>query len=345
VVDVKRVVALVLAVVCSPLLAACGVFSSNGAIKVDAIFADIGDLPRFANVQSADVKVGTVRSIHLDGYLARVTMRITVDTDIPSNAHALIRSTSLLGEKFVDLRVPDGEPRSPTLLKDGDVIPVERTGRIAGLDDALVKLGRILEGGSSADLASLIHSSATILRGREEALGQIFSELRSFSGVLANRAPDVASAIVNLDSAFRSLAGNSDTIASALSSSADATKILADQQVDLDRLVTSLDRASAVLARFSKATTPSSDRALKDLRLTLDKVMTTTGDLEKALSALAKFVDLWPKAIPGDFIQLDIVLTLANVGPSGASSASLAAETAELRRLQRLADLLSRGGR
>ena len=334
---VRRVAALFLAVVACASLGSC--IGRMKAISVDAIFSDVGDLVRFANVQASDVKVGTVRRISLDGYRARVTMRLDADAEIPSNAQALIRSTSLLGEKFIELSIPEGQTPSTELLRDGDVIPVERTQRILGIDDALVRLGRLLQGGTSADLATLIHSSAGIVRGREEALGQVFTELRGFSGALAARAPDVASAIDSLDGAFKTLAGGRDTITRALSSSADATEILAEQQTNLDRLVGSLDRTSAVLARYMKATRPASDRSLKDLRLVLDQAMKTTGDLEKAVVALARFSDLWPRAFPGDYLQLDVVFTLADAPPPG-GAATAAVEQRELRRLRSLADLL-----
>jgi len=335
----RRLSALVLGLTASLLLGSC-VFGGTKAITVDAIFKDVGDLTRFANVQTGAVKIGSVRGIRLDGYDARVTMRLSAEAKIPANATALIKSTSLLGEKFVDLRPPEGEAASTELLRDGDVIPIERTDRIVGIDDAFIKLGRLLEGGTSADLATVIHSSATILRGREESLGQLFTELRRFSGVLASNAPEVADAIVNLDTAFKSLAGGSDTIEKAISSSADATTILANQQANLDHLVNSLDGASAVLARYMKATRPSSDAALKDLRLVLDQVMKTTGDLDKTLSSLARFTDLWPKAIPGDYIQLDIVLTLRMSTPSTTTAASRAAGSREFRRLRSVAELL-----
>lgn len=333
----KRIAAIVLGfAIC---LSFAGCLGRQRSITVYAIFTDAGDLVRFANVQSSDVKVGSVRGIGLQGYRARVTMRIDADQEIPSNAQALIRSTSLLGEKFVELDVPEGVTPSTQPLRNGDVIPLERTQRILGIDDAFVKLGRLLQGGTPADLATLIHSSAEIVRGREEALGQVFTDLRGFSGALARRAPDVASAIDSLDSAFKTLAGGRDVITRALASSADATEILAQQQANLDRLVSSLDRSSAVLARYMKATRPSSDRALKDLRLVLDQVMKATGDLEKAVVSLARFSDLWPRAFPGDYLQLDIVFTLANEPPPG-GAATAAVEQRELRRLRTLADLL-----
>lgn len=300
-------------------LGACG--GGPKQITVSAIFKQIGDLPRFANVQSSDVVIGSVRGISLDGYHARVQLRINANADIPRNAIALIRSTSLLGEEFVDLRAPVTEPPSPDVLHNGDVIPLARTTRIPGLDDALIGLGRLLEGGTTADLATLIHSSAQIVKDKGVQLGQIFANAREVTGVLASRAPDLSTAISSLNDAIGTVADSSKTISAALSSTAGATGILAAQQADLDRLVRSLDSASSVLARYSKVSESPSDRSVKDLTGVLDKVMTTTSDLDKAVSALAQFTDLWPRAFPGDYLQLDVVFSPQNVKPPSASSA------------------------
>jgi phospholipid/cholesterol/gamma-HCH transport system substrate-binding protein len=323
----RRIAALALAAALALGLAGCG---GGRGIRVDAIFADVGDLPRFANVQVADVVVGSARSVRLDGRRARVTMRIDPAARVPRNAVALIRSTSLLGELFVELRPPEGEPPAAEPLRDGDVIPIERTARVPGLDDALARLARLLEGGTAGDLAAALHAAAAIVRGREQALGEIFDRLRRLTGVAAARAPDLARAVGELDRAFASFAAGRDTIARALASTAEAAGILAGQRAALDRLLGSLDRAVAVLARYATTTREASDRALRDLRLVLDEAMRTTADLERAFGALASFTDLWPRAIPGDYIQLDIVLTLANRGPSGAGAGSVGASAASV---------------
>src|SRR5438876_1236990 len=74
------------------------------------------------------------------------------------------------------------------------------TRRIPGLDDALISLGRLLEGGTTADLATVIHSGAQIVKDKGAELGRIFAELRQITPVLAGRAPDLATAIDNLNS-------------------------------------------------------------------------------------------------------------------------------------------------
>jgi len=318
---VKRTLGLVAALIVAGGLASCG---GGGSITVEAIFKQVGDLPRFASVQSSDVVIGSVRAINLDGYDARVTLRINRDANIPRNAIALIRSTSLLGEEFVELRALPGEPASSQRMQNGDIIPLARTSRIPGLDDALISLGRLLQGGTTADLATVIHSSAEIVKDKGAELGQIFAQLRQITPVLSGRAPDLANAIDNLNHAIATVAGSSEVIARAISSTADATGILAKQQSDLDRLVSSLDQASSVLARYTKATVPTTDRSVKDLTAVLDKVMLTTGDLDKALSSLAQFTDLWPRAFPGDYLQLDVILSLTNTGPPNTGAASLA---------------------
>jgi phospholipid/cholesterol/gamma-HCH transport system substrate-binding protein len=335
VVLVKRALAAVAGLFVALSLAGCG---GSGTTSVDAIFKQIGDLPRFANVQSSDVVIGSVRGIRLDGYNARVTLRINSSARIPRNALALIRSTSLLGEEFVELRAPASPATEP--LENGDVIPLDRTSRVPGLDDALIGLGRLLEGGTTADLTTIIHSSATIVRNKGEELGQVFTELRRISGTLADRAPDVATAIDNLDGAISTFADSSDVIERALASTADSTGILVQQQADLDRLVAALDRTSSILARYTHATRKTTDRTVQDLTLVLDKVMTTTGDLDKALSSLAQFTDLWPRAFPGDYLQLDIVFNLTNAFPPSASSAATNAPVARIERRSSLNDLL-----
>ena len=49
----RRARAALLVTVIAASLAACG---TQRTIKVDAMFKDVGDLPRFANVQSSDLK-------------------------------------------------------------------------------------------------------------------------------------------------------------------------------------------------------------------------------------------------------------------------------------------------
>ena len=65
-----------------------------------------------STVKVNDVSVGKVTDVELEGYTAEVTLELRNDVDLPDNAIAEIRQTSLLGEKFVSLSPPeDGRQR------------------------------------------------------------------------------------------------------------------------------------------------------------------------------------------------------------------------------------------
>ena len=66
---------LLAALVCA--LAGCSVSGGGSQRTATAVFGDVGDLSNGAQVQMADVQVGTVRSIALDGDKAKVTITST----------------------------------------------------------------------------------------------------------------------------------------------------------------------------------------------------------------------------------------------------------------------------
>ena len=68
-------------------------------------FADVVDLVPQSLVKVDDVPVGAVSAIAVDPatWNARVTVDVNGDVTLPANATAQVRTTSLLGEKFVEL--------------------------------------------------------------------------------------------------------------------------------------------------------------------------------------------------------------------------------------------------
>ena len=88
--------------------------------NISANFSGIGGLAVGDDVRVSGVKVGTVKGVDLDPatYLARVSMSIEPDVDLPRDTAALISSESLLGGKYMAL-----EPgAADDMLGDGGVI-------------------------------------------------------------------------------------------------------------------------------------------------------------------------------------------------------------------------------
>ncbi len=93
--------------------------AATGTYTVYANFNDTGGLTPRGRVSMAGVTVGTIESITLDKetFQARVTMSIHSDVDnIPADSSAVIRTSGLLGEQYIDISV-GGDMES---LQDGD---------------------------------------------------------------------------------------------------------------------------------------------------------------------------------------------------------------------------------
>ena len=91
-----------------------------GGYEVTADFAGIGGLGVGDDVQISGVKVGTVQEVELDSetYLARVTINVDDDIELPADTAALISSESLLGGRYLSLE-PGGDEE---ILEPGDRI-------------------------------------------------------------------------------------------------------------------------------------------------------------------------------------------------------------------------------
>ena len=129
----------------------------DNPITIKAEFADVLDLVPQSSVKVDDVSVGKITDITLNGdQEAVVTMELRRSVDLPDNAIAEIRQTSLLGEKFVSLGPPtDVAPEGR--LSSGDVITLDRTGRNPEVEEVLGALSLLLNGGGVAQLQTISH--------------------------------------------------------------------------------------------------------------------------------------------------------------------------------------------
>ncbi|MDP2689773.1 MAG: outer membrane lipid asymmetry maintenance protein MlaD [Deltaproteobacteria bacterium] len=93
------------------------VFGRSGYVLY-AEFTSTEGLNEGSPVEIAGVEAGKVEGISLDGYFAVVKMRIRPGVLLPYDTIASIRSTGLIGEKFIKLN-PGG---SGEMLRPGDRI-------------------------------------------------------------------------------------------------------------------------------------------------------------------------------------------------------------------------------
>jgi phospholipid/cholesterol/gamma-HCH transport system substrate-binding protein len=113
-------------------------YKGDRGFELIAIFDDIGGLSERSPVKISGVKVGQVRSIHLDEDLrAQVSLDLDPLLELPIDSSAAIRTAGLLGDQFVSLE-PGAEDE---LLGPGE--PFSYTESALSLDKLV---GRLVHG-------------------------------------------------------------------------------------------------------------------------------------------------------------------------------------------------------
>lgn len=266
-------------------------------------FAQVGDLVENANVQSSDVKVGTIKKIELDGWEAQVTMCLNPGEKIPADVVAVVRTTSLLGEKFVDLQAQsEGEP----YLEDGAILTSDQTSKATELEEVFAKLAGVLGTGNLEQINRFTSAQAKILRDNADEFREVLVDLRDFTDLLAGRKSEIAGAVDRLDSVASTLIDQTPVLQRFLRSFAESSGVLADNKNGLRTLLFSLDRFTKISVQLLEQTGDGLNEQFSELRPILDTLVANSANLRDTIQTLASFARYWPETMPGDYLQLDV---------------------------------------
>lgn len=335
----RLILGLLLSVV---MLAGCDVYSlplpggtnvGDNPMTIKAEFDDVLDLVPQSAVKVDDVNVGKITAIALNGdQQAVVTMQLRNTVDLPDNAIAEIRQTSLLGEKFVSLSPPTDVAPDSNKLSNGDVIPLDRTGRNPEVEEVLGALSLLLNGGGVAQLQTINHELNLALEGHEGSARSVLRQIETFTGQLAANKDDIVNAIEALNRLSKGLNGQMDTIDATLEELPSALNSLNQQRDDLVKMLQSLSRLGDVGVRVIRESKDATIQSFRQLNPVLSQLKASGDDFVKAFNVFLTypFVDEVVGRDPqvarnlhmGDYtnlsVQLDITVSgSGSGGPSG----------------------------
>ncbi|MFC5731091.1 MULTISPECIES: MCE family protein [Nocardioides] len=264
-----------------------GADTGDDPLEVYVEFADVLDLVPKSSVKVNEVTVGQVTDVELRGYTARVTIEVRRDVNLPDNATASIRQTSLLGEKFVSL----DSPPSPTSgkLGDQDTIPISRTGRNPEVEEVLGALSLVLNGGGVAQMKTIAAELNLALEGREDAAKSVFTQLDSLVSQLDDRKADIVNAIESLNRLAITARTHQKSIDLALDELPSALDSLDRQRDDLVLMLDGLSKLGDVGVRVINATHASTVSSLKALDPVLTQIANAGDDFANAFSTFLTF--------------------------------------------------------
>jgi phospholipid/cholesterol/gamma-HCH transport system substrate-binding protein len=296
--------------------------------RVTAEFAEVLDLVPQASVKVNDVAVGRVEKIELseDNSVVRVGMVVNSKVRLPENAGAQLRQTSLLGEKFVELRAPVNEP-AVGALGEGSVVPVARTNRNPEVEEVLGALSLLLNGGGVGQLQNIVRELNKALTGNEAEIKSFLSSVDTLATELDGQRTNIVRAIDGLNRLAGTLSTQTKEIATGLDHLAPGLAVLESQRDQLVTMLRSLDELSAVAVNTVNRTSADLAADLRALAPTLRKLVETGDSVPIALEYLVTYP--YPSyavnAVRGDYFNVDVKVDLdlanlaANLNNSGQS--------------------------
>ncbi|HUQ38643.1 MAG TPA: MlaD family protein [Acidimicrobiales bacterium] len=286
---------------------------SGGRYHVTAVFDDVGDLQRRGSVQVADVRIGRIEGVKLTkDFKAEVTLAIDKGRKIPKRSQALLRTTSLLGEKFVELR-PLGDPAAGPYLADGD--RVTETAEAPELEFVAQEAVTVLGAVAAGDVATLVETGAEAFGGRGPELGRLVHNLATVTADFASRSADITRIIDGLDTAAGTLAAGSPQVDRLLVELAGTTKILAEHRQRAVNALRQLNRLAAVQGDILDRYGADLDRQIKQVDAIVAAAASQSREVDVLLGWLNTFVLGLPKVVPGDFTQVFMWLIPAGSDP------------------------------
>jgi phospholipid/cholesterol/gamma-HCH transport system substrate-binding protein len=262
-------------------------------IEASVVFDQVGDLVEQSHVRFADVPVGRVEEVALtDDHRAEVTLRIERDATLPSNATAVLRMTSLLGERYVDL-VADPDDGVP--VEDGAVLP----GVFESDIELLVDAGSDLLGAVTADhVARTIEVGAATFDGRGDLLGELVEDLGDYLGELERGRGEVTRFIDAGERLTSTLAPDAELNAAAMEDLADLSGVLAEEE---QRLIGALDELSGT-AEVGARIVADNRQSLDDLLVRLSRFSAEVLRIDQALENLLLWLPRHNLHVPGGVV-------------------------------------------
>jgi phospholipid/cholesterol/gamma-HCH transport system substrate-binding protein len=297
------------------------------------------DLVPKSSVKVDDVTVGTVEKVWLEGYVAKVRLKLPKTVELPDNARATIRQTSLLGEKFVSLAPPSGTEQPRGKLENGELIPLSRTTSNVEVEEVLAALSLLLNGGGVAQLQIITQELNKALTGNEPAIRSVLTQLNTFVGTLDQNKQQIVNAITAVDQLAKKLNAQKATLATAIDSLPKSIATLDKQRAALVKTLQALATLGNTATRVITSSQKDLVANLNSLYPILTKLAEAGADLPKSLELILTYP--FPTnagiAAKGDFVNLGVTLdvntqkalkgilglNLPTVGPTALPTAGL----------------------
>lgn len=206
-------------------------------------------------------------------------------------------------------------------LKESSLIPLSRAATYPSTEQTLASVSMLLNGGGLGQLQEINQAFAKALAGRENDMRSLLTQLDTFISQLNAQTDDIITATEKLNALVGQVAAKDNSVDRALTTIPQALAVLAESR-------TKLANAIDALGKFSAIATSTVDQTREALVDNLRNIAPPLRELANAGPALTRGLDFlstypWVKStIPnwfrGDFANITLVidLTLSRIDSS-----------------------------
>lgn len=304
---------------------------SGNTITVNADFLNALNLAQGAAVRINGVMSGRVESVSASNFTAHVKMKVQTAANLRQSATVRLRYTTPLGELYIEVT----NPSSGALMQNGETIGcppgattqsctekqrLTPTETAPTVEDALAQASLLINGGGLSQLQTIITEANKALDGHEGNIRSLITQTsNSMAQIYASRG-DIDAALTALNSVSQSLSSRRQIIHSALQDIAPAAQALHANTANLTALLKSLDAFAGTANKVVGANKTQLLNIVRQAQPVLQEMVNVRGQLAPTLNAIVSLAKSLNTAIPGDYLNLFVLLHLDSLLPGGTSN-------------------------
>jgi len=300
----RAIVAVVLVgVLVSGLLIALDLTKAVAKTRITAFFANSNGIFVGDDVRIAGVPVGKIDAIEPEPERAKITFWVDDRYKVPSDTKAVIMSPALVTARAIQLTPVY---RSGPVLRDGAVIPRDRTAVPVEWDDLRRQLERLTDTlqptqpGGVSTLGEFVNTAADNLRGQGATVHDTIVKLSNAFSALGDHSTDIFSTVKNLATLVSALQSSADLMRRLNQNLAATTGLLSDSPDEVGQAISTINAAigevQSFIAENKESVGTTSDKLASVTTALMDSLDDIKQTLHIAPGTLQNFVNIYQPA-------------------------------------------------
>ncbi|MGY4098165.1 MCE family protein [Nocardia sp. R16R-3T] len=250
-----------------------------------AKFENALNLPDQAKVKIGGSDVGVVSNITTKDFEAIVDLKISKDIELPVGSTAELRQATPLGDVFVAVSKAKADPGSP-MLHDGQTLERDKTSAGATVEELLISVSMLFNGGGVAALTKLASEMDSIVGGRGDQIAHLINEMTGVVGSLNDNSARVDSVLAQFSALTNTIEGRHSELGRVADTLPQLIGAIAENNRAIGDLLQRISVTSAALGDYANTSGGQLGDLLDNVRKLMDALSQTEQNFGPALDAL-----------------------------------------------------------